>query len=96
MDEPSVLDYVREKLAFWRKSSLTIPPADEKPLLPEHESGSGSIQSHSWKKYLIFLPSLFAITAQIFGEPDHRSRVLVIFFYTAAAGSLVLLTLFRN
>ena len=96
MDEPSVLDYVREKLAFWRKSSLTIPPAEEKPLLPEPESGSGSIQAHSWKKYLIFLPSLFAITAQIFGEPDHRSRVLVIFFYTAAAGSLVLLTLFRN
>jgi 4-amino-4-deoxy-L-arabinose transferase-like glycosyltransferase len=28
MDEPSVLDYVKSKLAFWRKSSLHLPPPE--------------------------------------------------------------------
>ena len=30
MEEPSVLDYIKDKLAFWRKPSISIPP-EKKP-----------------------------------------------------------------
>jgi hypothetical protein len=33
MDEPSVLDYVKSKLAFWRKSSLHLPPPEPPALI---------------------------------------------------------------
>jgi len=96
MEEPSVLDYVLEKLTFWRKGSLVIPPVEqlpeqEKPAQPrsEHERGS-------WKKYLVFLPTLFAIIAQIFGEPENRSSALVIFFYAGAGIGFLLLIIYKN
>jgi len=96
MEEPSVLDYVLEKLTFWRKGSLVIPPAEQgkelvKPAQPrfKHERGS-------WKNYLVFLPTLFAIIAQIFGEPENRSPALMIFFYAAAGIGLLLLIIFKN
>lgn len=96
MEEPSVLDYVLEKLTFWRKSSLEIPPAEQgsepdKAAQPRIDPGRGS-----WKIYLVFLPTLFAIIAQLFGEPDNRSSALMIFFYAAAGIALLLLIIFKD
>ena len=96
MEEPSVLDYLLEKMAFWRKGSLVIPPVEQgselvKPTPPRSEPERGS-----WKKYLIFLPTLFAIVAQIFGEPENRSPDLMIFFYAVAGIGLLLLIIFKN
>jgi len=96
MEEPSVLDYVLEKLKFWRKSSLVIPPAEkgsepDKPVPPRSDSERGSR-----KVYFFFLPTLFAISAQLFGEPDNRSAALMIFFYAAAGIALLLLIIFKD
>jgi hypothetical protein len=96
MDEPSVLDFVLEKLTFWRESKVTIPSAEEEQQLPDSDSIGEQRIEHIWRKILIFLPPLFAITAQIFSEPPNRSPALVIFFYISAAGSLLLLIFFRD
>ena len=91
MEEPSVLDFVLEKLTFWRKSTLSIPAAEEEPTPEIPEESKRWMKSGFWKRNLVFLPALFAITAQIFSEPENRSLDLVLFFYTAAASSLILL-----
>ena len=62
MDEPSVLDYVVAKLAFWRKSSLHLPPPEKEgpaaaldetaarieTLESESEGGNPESSVHSW------------------------------------------------
>ncbi len=96
MEEPSVLDYVLEKLTFWRKGSLVIPPAEQGPELVKPTQPRSEYDRGSWKKYLVFLPTLFAIIAQIFGEPENRSSALMIFFYAAAGIGLLLLIIFKN
>ncbi len=96
MEEPSVLDYVLEKLAFWRKSELVIPPSEHESELDRPIQTRAEIEKGSWKKYLVFIPVLFAIIAQIFGEPENRSPALMIFFYAAAGITLVALVIFRN
>lgn len=96
MEEPSVLDFVLEKLTFWKESKLSIPELEEdsKPVVSGLDTGGS--KSWIWKSMLLLLPILFAITAQVFGEPDNRSPMLVIFFYIVAALSLLLLVLFQN
>ncbi len=96
MDEPSVLDFVLEKLTFWKESKVTIPSTEEEQGPPDSDSNGKQRKKYIWRKVLIFLPLLFAITAQIFSEPPDRSPALVIFFYIAAAGSLLLLIIFRD
>ena len=96
MEEPSVLDYVLEKLTFWRKGSLVIPPAEQGPELGKPTQPRSEHERVSWKKYLVFLPTLFAIVAQMFGEPENRSSALMIFFYAAAGIGLLLLIIFKN
>ena len=96
MEEPSVLDYVLEKLTFWRKGSLVIPPVEQGPELVKATQSRSEHERGSWKKYLVFLPTLFAIIAQIFGEPENRSSALMIFFYAAAGIGLLLLIIFKN
>ncbi len=96
MEEPSVLDYVLEKLTFWRKGSLVIPPVEQGPELVKPTQSRSEHERGSWKKYLVFLPTLFAIIAQIFGEPENRSSALMIFFYAAAGIGLLLLIMFKN
>jgi len=96
MNEPSVLDFVLEKLTFWRESKVTIPSPGEEQQPPDSGSVGEQRIKHIWRKILIFLPPLFAITAQIFSEPANRSQALVIFFYISAAGSLLLLIIFRD
>jgi len=96
MEEPSVLDYVIEKLTFWRKGSLEIPPAKQGAEPDELIRPGSSAERDSWKKYLVFLPTLFAISAQIFGEPENRSPALMIFFYAAAGIGLLLLIKYKG
>ncbi len=96
MEEPSVLDYVLEKLTFWRKGSLVIPPVEQGPELVKPTQPRSEHERGSWKRYLVFLPTLFAIIAQIFGEPENRSSALMIFFYAAAGIGLLLLIIFKN
>jgi len=96
MEEPSVLDYVLEKLTFWRKGSLVIPGVEQEPELVNSTQPRSGQERGSWKKGLIFLPTLFAIIAQIFGEPENRSSALMIFFYAAAGIGLLLLIIFKN
>ncbi|MCJ7715569.1 MAG: glycosyltransferase family 39 protein [Anaerolineales bacterium] len=91
MDEPSVLDFVLEKLAFWREGKVVIPSAIDGKKPPDSDLPGDQKPKLAWKKLFIFLPPLFAITAQLFSEPPNRSSSLVIFFYTAAAGGLLLL-----
>ena len=54
MEEPSVLDYVLEKLTFWRKGSLVIPPAEQGPELDKPTQPRSEHERGSWKKYLVF------------------------------------------
>ena len=96
MEEPSVLDYVIEKLTFWKKGQLRIPPVEE----PEEPGQPSPVKERSrsalWQGITIFLPLIFALIGQNFGEPENRSAGLVIFFYASAAVSLVLLIHFKN
>lgn len=96
MDEPSVLDYVLEKLAFWRKSKVTIPAGEEVPKPPVSEPAGDQPKKGFWMGIFILLPPLFAIFAQVFSEPDNKSKPLLIFLYILAYGSLLLLIIFRN
>jgi len=44
MEEPSVLDYIKEKLKFWKESSIRIPPPDEggeEPSFSSPSAGAG-------------------------------------------------------
>ena len=96
MDEPSVLDFVLEKLAFWRESKVVIPSAEEGKKPPISDIPRDQRSKLAWKKLFFFLPPLFAITAQTFSEPPNRIPSLVIFFYIAAVGGLLLLIFFRD
>ena len=96
MEEPSVLDFVLDKLTFWKESKLSIPPLEADPQLADPKPVPVESKGRIWKSISPLIPLLFAIIAQIFGEPDNRSPQLIIFFYCAAAVSLILLVLFRN
>jgi len=96
MDEPSVLDFILDKLAFWRESTLTIPPEEEQEKSAGLKAITDQLTLPGWKKFLVFLPALFAVIAQLFCEPENRSTTLAIFFYIAAVVSFVLLVLFRD
>lgn len=96
MEEPSVLDYVKAKLKFWKKSDLNIPaeePAREEeqaqleisPYPPADrtaESFSFTIARMPW---LTFLAIAVALAAQFMLEPPHQTRLAAAIFYFVAA-----------
>jgi len=94
MEEPSVLDYIIDKLTFWRESTLEIP-----------EEGSASTGSSGPKstprgsefplgKMLGILGSvILALLAQRVLEPPTRSPAAGLLLYIAAAAGLVYLAL---
>ncbi len=102
MTEPTVLDYVKEKLTFWKKGSLVIPDVDEL----ETESGEISqiaevslidvSQTKSLTDLLFermpwrVLGALgFALLAQFLLEPNSRDVRLAIVFYVLTAGLII-------
>jgi hypothetical protein len=96
MDEPSVLDYVLEKLIFWRESKLVIPSVEEEEISPDPDFLEVPRKKIDWKYVFVLFPYLFALIAQLFCEPENRSPALVIFFYIAAVGSLLLSVLYKR
>ena len=96
MEEPSVLDYLKEKLRFWRKSSVIFPFGEQGQKRPHAESPEDQKKKSFWIGILALLPPIFTFTAQYFGEPDNRSVSLLVFFYVVALGGLLLLILFRD
>jgi len=96
MEEPSVLDYVVEKLTFWKKGQLSIPPAEDLKEPGQLRPVTERTKSSLWQGITVFLPLFFALIAQVFGEPENRSAGLMIFLYTSAAVSLILMIHYKN
>ena len=91
MEEPSVLDYVIDKLTFWKKGQLSIPLLEESEESYPLPSEKVKVKSALWQRMVVFLPVIFALLAQTFGEPEGRSPGLMIFFYLSGATSLAVL-----
>jgi hypothetical protein len=99
MDEPSVLDYVKSKLAFWKGSSIQIPvPEDETQTAPVSaemvEPGAAgsakkarlAVQPFSLAGLLLALASLaLSLIAQSLVEPPNRAWQASLFIYGIAA-----------
>lgn len=91
-DEPSVLDYVKDRLSFWRKPGIHIPspgePA-ERPAFrtvvsetPTKARGAPRLASWPWRSLgAIF----FALIAQALLEPGRRDVVWGVILYWYAA-----------
>ena len=96
MEEPSVLDYVIEKLTFWKKGQLSIPAPEEPEEPQEPAAGKSRLKSSLWQPLVIFLPVFFALIAQLFSEREERSAGLVIVVYGFAMAALVLLVTLKK
>ena len=96
MDEPSVLDFIIDKLIFWRKSKVGVPSVEDKEESKDEDLSREKKPSHTWQGILILVPTLLAITAQVFCEPENRSQALVIFFYVGAVGGLLVWIFLKN
>ena len=98
MEEPSVLDYVKSKLAFWKQSTLEIPelpavaaPAEngkelltvERAHAPVH---AGRLFRFPW---LTLAPLALALVAQTLLEPPNRRVMEAVVLYFLAAVFLV-------
>lgn len=90
MEEPSVLDYLIDRLTFWRKKAIEIPPAgEEEPPLPvqppqEEEEAERKKKGFFNRVWVILQPLLLALIAQFFLEPPRRSKGIGIAFYLLA------------
>ena len=93
MEEPSVLDYVKEKLKpkNWFKKVEAIEPQEdiegELEEISEEESEELSGTSFPWR---LVLAPFFALFAQRLLEPPNRNVPWAIILYTAALGLLIL------
>jgi hypothetical protein len=88
-DEPSVLDYVKSKLFFWRGQSVEIPAqvVEEKVEPPQPIEEPSSSKPFRW----ISLAALgVALFAQRLFEPPVSSAVPGLVFYIAALGLLLI------
>jgi len=108
MDEPSVLDYVKSKLFFWRGEVVEIPPVDappaEKPPAAPVESEPESVprpearpalemELFHWSGWGLLLPFALALAAQRALEPPGRSLGFGVALYLLAAAFWVALLL---
>ena len=95
MDEPSVLDYLKAKLAFWKKSDLQFPDLAENPQLPDQalagdlplSTPSSELVSDAFKglPWMAILALVFAFMGQMVIEPPARAAGLGLAFYAIAA-----------
>ncbi|RMF44282.1 MAG: hypothetical protein D6755_09345, partial [Anaerolineae bacterium] len=94
MEEPTVLDYVKSKLFFWRAERLHLPDTEpETQTAPPVEPAA--VDSHPWRAvpWASLLALGFAILGQLAFEPPDRSWKGGLAFY---AGALCLLALARR
>lgn len=91
MEEPSVLDYVLEKLAFWKEGSIVIPRGAVEP--PSSEKADTEVRKITIldRSWVSTLPVVLGLTAQFFLEPPGRSPWLGLVLYMMAGGLLTLL-----
>jgi len=87
MDEPSVLDFVKAKIAFWKKADVSIPvpegeTTDSAAVLSTKVSPSAGVVRLPW---LVFLPFALAIVAQITLEPPDQRGLIGGLIYSIAA-----------
>ncbi|MFH2040348.1 MAG: glycosyltransferase family 39 protein [Chloroflexota bacterium] len=85
MQEPSVLDYVRSKLKFWRSEKLELPPDDDNLTEPESEPvpGRGRVP---WRSLLAVV---LALIGQRTFEPPSQNWMVGIGFYLMSAAFLI-------
>jgi hypothetical protein len=103
MNEPSVLDYIKEKLRFWKKTDLQLPDAEEiNEAAPnpgiETEAAIHPREEVSTKKVLfpgIRIPwrAIIALVIAIIGqgllEPPNASKGAALALYLAATALLI-------
>jgi hypothetical protein len=99
MDEPSVLDYVKSKLTFWKPSSIQIPEAEpgEKQYLESAENepidGAQAVSRPAPRAKVQFSAAfllthgalILALLAQAFLEPPNQFALVSAFLYLLAA-----------
>jgi len=91
MDEPSVLDYLKAKLTFWKKPNFELAGLDEETRPPEDLPVAAGEERQETRLALlrlpwpILLPSGLALMAQFFLEPPNRSGIPAALLYGAAA-----------
>ncbi|GAP05736.1 MAG TPA: hypothetical protein DEQ80_00515 [Anaerolinea thermolimosa] len=91
MDEPSVLDYLKAKLTFWKKSNFELARGGEEVQPREEYPVSAGEEKQETRPILlglpwpILLPVGLALVAQFFLEPPNRSGLPAALFYGAAA-----------
>ncbi|MCL4560460.1 MAG: glycosyltransferase family 39 protein [Chloroflexi bacterium] len=100
MDEPTVLDYVKEKLTFWRSGKLSFPDTESAAVSPALEASEAALPeflslpaaaaareiNFPWHSSLALVAALIA---QLSLEPSWRSLSVGITFYLIAAGLVV-------
>jgi len=96
MEEPSVLDFVIEKLTFWKKGQLSIPALEEPEAPQAPAAGKRRTRSSLWQPLVVFLPVFIALIAQLFSERQERSAGLIIVVYGVAVAVLGLLVYFKK
>ena len=92
MNEPSVLDYLIDKLTFWRESTLQVPPAEaaaDRHAPPAADQSAGrTLLSQRW---LVLIPVLLVWSAQLLLEPPSRSPGPAVILYGLAVLLMVVL-----
>ncbi|MBC8332809.1 MAG: glycosyltransferase family 39 protein [Anaerolineae bacterium] len=105
MNEPSVLDYVKSKIFFWRGYVVEIPPPGVDSAFVDEPGTRFDVSTSdvptsdaaalprpdvmSWPGWWVMLPLLLALAAQRALEPPTRSILLGMSFYLLAAGFLL-------
>lgn len=92
MEEPSVLDYLLEKITFWKEGTIEIPQPEKAPPPPEGEAKEGEGKpSPLSRHWLVPLPIFLALTAQFLLEPPRRLQWVGLALYLIAGILLSLL-----
>ncbi len=95
MEEPSVLDYLIERISFWKEKTVEIPLSIEDVTFPPGAEGKGEPRKTFLDRtWVVLLPVLLALTAQFVLEPPKRSPEMGIILYLIAV--LCLLVLIRR
>lgn len=91
MDEPSVLDYLKAKLTFWKTPNFELAGQNEENPPPEDilvsagEEKQKTRLMHLRLLWPMLLPVGLALLAQFFLEPPNRSGIPAALLYGAAA-----------